>query len=357
VIVFNTAAAQILGMEVDDIRGHSASEIKGVYGSGAQKLEQWRQDPTVYRTGEYHEEQFVLDNGRVINVRISPVTMSDQFLGTVSIFRDITREVEVDRLKSEFVATVSHELRTPMTSIKGYADLLLLGAAGDISEAQQRFLTTIKQNADRLSELVNDLLDISRIDQGRVELKMENVLVTDIVQAAVAHVRGRSEDEGREMAIQVELSEDTLTLWGDYDKVTQILTNLADNAFNYTPPGGTITLRAHAEAEGERVVLSVSDTGIGIPPDIQRRIFERFFRGDEWQEMVVDTPGTGLGLAIVKELVNLHGGEVWFESEVDKGTTFYVSLPAHAPAPQPEVVQDEMSGDTTKSATGSVAHE
>ncbi len=358
VIVFNTAAAQILGVAVEDIRGHSASEIKGVYGSGAQKLEQWRQDPTAYRTGEYHEEQFELDNGRVINVRISPVTMNDQFLGTVSIFRDITREVEVDRLKSEFVATVSHELRTPMTSIKGYADLLLLGAAGDITEAQQRFLTTIKQNADRLSELVNDLLDISRIDQGRVELKTENVLVADVVNAAVAHVRGRSEDEDREMNVEIALPEDTLTLWGDYDKVTQILTNLADNAFNYTPPGGTITLGAAYDEENGHVILRVSDTGIGIPPDIQERIFERFFRGDEWQEMVVDTPGTGLGLAIVKELVNLHGGQVWFESEVDKGTTFYVSLPAHPPKSSVDTAQNGDSDDVvTKSATEPAAHE
>ncbi len=358
VIVFNTAAAQILGVPVEDIRGHSASEIKGVYGSGAQKLEQWRQDPTAYRAGEYHEEQFELDNGRVINVRISPVTMNDQFLGTVSIFRDITREVEVDRLKSEFVATVSHELRTPMTSIKGYADLLLLGAAGDISEAQQRFLTTIKQNADRLSELVNDLLDISRIDQGRVELKTENVLVADVVNAAAAHVRGRSEDEDRPMSVQIELPEDTLTLWGDYDKVTQIITNLADNAFNYTPPGGTITLRAAYDAAHEHVVLSVSDTGVGIPKDIQGRIFERFFRGDEWQEIVVDTPGTGLGLAIVKELVNLHQGQVWFESEAGKGTTFYVSLPAHAPTTDTEPTPPETSEDVvTKSATEPATHE
>jgi signal transduction histidine kinase len=264
----------------------------------------------------------------VISVRLSPVLMGEQFLGSVSIFRDITREVEVDRLKSEFVATVSHELRTPMTSIKGYADLLLLGAAGEITEQQQRFLETIKQNADRLSVLVNDLLDISRIDQGRVELRFAPMNMTDLIQSVAEHLEGRSKDEKRPMNVAIDLPDEPLTVWGDYDKVVQIVTNLADNAFNYTPPGGHITLSA--AHEGDRMLVSVADTGIGIPPELSDRIFERFFRGDEVHELVMDTPGTGLGLAIVREFVQMHNGRIWFESELGKGTTFYVELPARA---------------------------
>ena len=255
--------------------------------------------------------------------------MGDQFLGTVSIFRDITREVEVDRLKSEFVATVSHELRTPMTSIKGYADLLLLGAAGDISDQQQRFLETIKQNADRLSILVNDLLDISRIDQGRMELRFTTVEVKDLLNAAAAHVQGRIEDEKRPMNIEVQIADGQhLTVWGDYDKVAQILTNLSDNAYNYTPTGGTITLSARPGDDDNHVVLQVADTGVGIPADVGDRVFERFFRGDELHELVMDTPGTGLGLSIVRELVTDHRGRIWYDSEVGQGTTFYVELPS-----------------------------
>jgi signal transduction histidine kinase len=234
----------------------------------------------------------------------------------------------VDRLKSEFVATVSHELRTPMTSIKGYADLLLLGAAGQISDQQQRFLETIKQNADRLSILVNDLLDISRIDQGRMELRFTDVAVDDLLNTMATHLRGRSSDEKRAMTIATgSLDDQHLTVWGDYDKVSQIMANLADNAFNYTPAGGTITLSAFANEERETVVLQVADTGIGIPPEAASRIFERFFRGDETHELVMDTPGTGLGLSIVRELVEAHHGQIWFESEVGAGTTFYVELP------------------------------
>ena len=338
VIVFNTAASRILDVPVDSVLDSSTSAIAGLYGSGqtqwAETVERWMQDPTAYSPGEYVEERITLEDERVLSVRLSPVHMGDQFLGTVSIFRDITREVEVDRLKSEFVATVSHELRTPMTSIKGYADLLLLGAAGEVSEQQQRFLETIKQNADRLSILVNDLLDISRIDQGRMELKFAPVEVEDLLDLVAVHLRGRSEDEKRPMNVSIEIPEDRhLTVWGDYDKVAQIMTNLADNAFSYTAEGGDITLAASEVPESGEVILKVIDSGIGIPPDVGDRIFERFFRGDESQDLVMDTPGTGLGLSIVRELVEVHGGTISYESEVGKGTTFFIRLPARARTP------------------------
>ncbi|HVO70096.1 MAG TPA: ATP-binding protein, partial [Aggregatilineaceae bacterium] len=336
VILFNQAASRILNIPVNDVLNHSTTQISSLYGAGQSRwldmIQRWRSDPTGYRPGEFLEERLTLEDERVISARVSPVNMGEQFLGAVSIFRDITREVEVDRLKSEFVATVSHELRTPMTSIKGYADLLLLGAAGEVSEQQQRFLETIKQNADRLSVLVNDLLDISRLDQGRMELRFTSVDVGDLLNSSADHVRRRSEDEKRPMDIRVVLPEDRhLTVWGDYDKVTQIVANVADNAFDYTLPGGSVTLSASLNEETGYTVLSISDTGIGISPDIADRVFERFFRGDETHELVMNTPGTGLGLSIVRELVQVHHGNIWFESDVGKGTTFFIELPSKAP--------------------------
>jgi PAS domain S-box-containing protein len=333
VIVFNRTAEQILELPAEKVLNRPTSAMAGLYGAAqtrwAAVIDKWMSDPTLYTPGEFLEERITLEDERVISVRVSPVHMGDQFLGTVSVFRDITRDVEVDRLKSEFVATVSHELRTPMTSIKGYADLLLLGAAGDISEQQQRFLETIKQNADRLSILVNDLLDISRIDQGRLELKFDEVEVEDLLNTIAVHLRGRAEDENHPMQIETVLPDDRrLAVWGDYDKVAQIFTNLADNAFNYTPADGTITLAASYNEDDDHVIISVADTGIGIPPEVSDRIFERFFRGDEAHEMVLDTPGTGLGLSIVREYVNMHGGEIWFESAMGEGTTFFVEMPA-----------------------------
>ena len=336
IIVFNQTASRILRLPVEEVLGRSMTDMAGLYGAARPRLasavQRWMRDPASYEPGEFLEERLELEDKRVISVRVSPVYLEDQFLGTVSVFRDITREVEVDRLKSEFVATVSHELRTPMTSIKGYADLLLLGAAGEVLPQQRSFLETIKSNADRLSILVNDLLDISRIDQGRVELRFGPVEVADVINDVAAHLRGRSEDEGRTMQVITRLPADSsLTVWGDYDKVSQILTNLADNAFNYTPEGGTITLSVERDPATGEAIFAVSDTGIGIPPEIAGRVFERFFRGDEFHELVMDTPGTGLGLAIVRELVQFHRGEVWFDSEVGKGTTFYVRLPVRAP--------------------------
>ncbi len=334
IILFNTAAERILGVPANRVLNRSTAALAGLYGAGswAETVSLWMREPTDYQPGEFLEDRITLEDNRVISVRLSPVHMGDQFLGTVSVFRDITRDVEVDRLKSEFVATVSHELRTPMTSIKGYADLLLLGAAGDVSDQQQRFLETIKQNADRLSILVNDLLDISRIDQGRVEMKTGLVEVEDVVNVIAGHLRGRVEDEKRPMDIVVELPEDrNLMIWGDYDKIMRIFSNVADNAFNYTRPGGTITLSAFPNEDGGRVIVAIKDTGVGIPPEAADRVFERFFRGDEVQEVVMDTPGTGLGLAIVRQLVQMHNGNIWFDSEVGKGTTFFIELPSKAP--------------------------
>ncbi|HLY27236.1 MAG TPA: ATP-binding protein, partial [Aggregatilineales bacterium] len=291
-------------------------------------VQRWMDDPSSYRAGEDVEVQLSLDNDRFVSVILSPVNMGDQFLGTVSVFRDITREIEVDRMKSEFVATVSHELRTPMTSIKGYADLLLLGAAGQVTDQQQRFLSTIKTNADRLSILVNELLDISRVDRGVVKLNFLPTDVRDIIDSVVSHLKGRISNERKAMDVVVNLPEELPQIRADYDKFTQILNNLVDNAFNYTRDGGTITIGAEPEARA--VVITIADTGIGIAKDKQDRIWQRFFRDDE-EDLVKGTSGTGLGLSIVKEYVRMHDGDIWLQSEQGKGTTFFVRIPVFTP--------------------------
>jgi PAS domain S-box-containing protein len=329
IIQFNSAAERILALPRRQVIGSHISALAGLYTSSGGKrwfdtVQTWMADPTSYKTGDDVEVQLQLDNERFVSVILSPVNMGDQFLGTVSVFRDITREIEVDRMKSEFVATVSHELRTPMTSIKGYADLLLLGAAGPISDGQQRFLSTIKTNADRLSTLVNELLDISKIDRGAVRLNLLSTDVQEVINNAVEHLNSRIENENKDLKVELDIPDDLPKIRADYDKMSQVLANLVDNAFNYTYPGGTVTLGA--VDEGHAVVMSVADTGIGIPKEKQDRVWQRFFR-DEEQHLVMETSGTGLGLSIVKEYVTMHGGEIWFESEVDKGTTFYVRIP------------------------------
>lgn len=332
IVQFNGAASRILGLPRDQVIGSHISALAGLYASSGgtswlDAIQNWMADPTSYKPGDDVEVQLHLDNERFVSVILSPVNMGDQFLGTVSVFRDITREIEVDRMKSEFVATVSHELRTPMTSIKGYADLLLLGAAGEITEQQQRFLSTIKTNADRLSTLVNELLDISRVDRGVIRLNLLATDVVEIISTSLAHVEGRIENEHKDIKLITDVPEDLPQIRADFDKMTQILNNILDNAFSYTYPGGTITVTARSE--GSSVVISIADTGVGIAKEKQDRIWNRFYR-DEEQSIVMETSGTGLGLSIVKEYVTMHNGEIWLESEPGKGTTFYVRIPVFA---------------------------
>jgi PAS domain S-box-containing protein len=334
IILFNAAAERILDLRRDDVLGRPSSDLTGLYGAGAQKwadmLNRWVEARSTYE-GDFLTEQIEVGD-RVVSVHVSPVLHGTELLGLVSVFRDITAEVEADRIKSEFVANVSHELRTPMTSIKGYADLLLLGAAGDITADQRRFLEIVKSNADRLSMLVNDLLDISRIEQGRVDLDIRQIDIREIVNDVLLALEGRREEEGRSVPVHTEMPDELPMLLADYDRVTQVLTNLVNNAYQYTPDGGSITVRVTEEEQKDDlgrpapgVRIDVRDTGIGIAPDEQERVFERFYRGED--PLVMQTAGTGLGLSIVQHLVEMHKGLVWFESELGIGTTFSIWLP------------------------------
>jgi len=227
---------------------------------------------------------------------------------------------------------VSHELRTPMTSIKGFADLLLMGVAGQVNDPQKTFLLKIKANADRLSQLVDDLLNISKIDAGE-KLNVEWVDLAELIPNVMQQIESRADNEQKEMHVSIELEDGLPTVQGDPHKITQIINSIIDNAFNYTYPGGSISVKAQQQPDQQRVLISVQDTGIGIPEEFQTRIWGRFERYDD-HALVMDVPGTGLGLSIVKELVQMHNGNIWFESELGHGTTFFVELPIEQPVEQ-----------------------
>lgn len=325
IILFNAAAERILGLERSATLGRSTDDLLGLYGAAGSSwvsvVREWTSSARMRIQTPSLEQRLQIEDHHV-RVHVSPVMMGDEFLGTVSIFRDVTKEVEVDRAKSEFVSTVSHELRTPMTSIKGYADLLLLGAAGQVSDEQRHFLTIIKSNADRLSDLVADLLSISRIESGRVELDIKPLRLDALIEQVVASLRGNI--EAKRQTITVELPPDLPAVNADHDRVIQILTNLIGNANKYTREGGAIIVRA--TAKDGMVQTDIQDTGIGIAPEDQPKVFDRFFRSDD--SYVQESAGTGLGLAIVKQLVQMHHGEIWLESELGVGTVFSFTLPA-----------------------------
>jgi signal transduction histidine kinase len=293
-------------------------------------IQAWSNEPESYRRGETYTEQIEFTDGQVVAVSLAPVILHNELLGTVSIFRDITHQVEVDRLKSEFVATVSHELRTPMTSIKGYVDIMLQGAAGELNEQQTKFLEVVKNNTERLNILVNDLLDVSHIEAGRVTLTKQPIDIQDIVERVVENVQRRAMADEKEIEFRIELVPDLPLVLADPDQVDKILSNLVDNAYNYTPQDGRVTVTVHTSAE--ELQIDIQDTGIGIHPDDQERVFERFYRGED--PLVLATAGTGLGLSIVNQMVEMHSGRLWLESSgvPGEGSTFSFTLPLYSPS-------------------------
>lgn len=324
-ILVNPAAARILDVSAQQLIGRDFRALFSVFGTrsreeaiAAMEALLDTQCPDVHQAFEMTLEV----DRRVIHAQLSPVlTPRNDFLGVVTIFRDITKEVEADRAKSEFVSNVSHELRTPMTAIKGYTDLLHAGAVGPITEGQERFLRIIKNNADRLTALINDLLDISRVETGRVRFELRPVQIGDVI-AEVAGVLAR-QAEAKHQKFTYEVVGGLPEVMGDRDRLHQVLTNLVSNAIRYTPEDGEVEVRAYP-VEGS-VRVDVRDTGIGITPDDLGRIFERFYRADH--PLVRETGGSGLGLAIAKMFVEMHGGRVWVESELGRGSTFTFVLP------------------------------
>ncbi len=329
----NPSAEDILDVEAGRLIGQPLDVFAGLFGKAAgswmQTIRMWSESPSKYQKGETYAEQLDLQNGRIALVHLAPVILQDDFLGTVSIFRDITHEVEVDRLKSEFVATVSHELRTPMTSIRGYTDVLLMGAAGALNENQAHFLNIIKSNTERLTILVNDLLDVSRIESGQVTLSPQALDLREVAEDVIEDVLRRSQEENKPMALSLNAPRKLPPVFADAERVRQVLSNLVFNAYHYTPENGTIIVHIRPLNGGTHVQVDVEDNGVGIAVDDQERIFERFYRGEH--PLVLSTPGTGLGLSIVKQIVEMHRGKIWMKSSgiPGEGSTFSFTLPVY----------------------------
>ena len=232
---------------------------------------------------------------------------------------------EANDAKSEFMRIAAHELKTPMTSIKGYTKLMSMGAAGELSEKQSDFLNIVTNNVDRMDRLVQDLLDVSRIDAGRIRLEIQDVHMQDVIDEVLLSTKTQIEAKHLELTIEVdELPE----LRADYRRIVQILTNLISNAYKYTPEGGGITVIAkpyHGNGQGGGISVTVKDTGYGISEEDQAKLFTNFFRASD--QNIRNEPGTGLGLSITKNIIESHGGELIFESELNKGSSFTFTLP------------------------------
>jgi len=253
-------------------------------------------------------------------VTVAPVLHEDRSLSSVAVFRDVTHRHEVDRMKDEFVSVVSHELRTPLTSIRGSLGLLAGGAVGELPEAGRRMVDIAVENTDRLIRLINDILDIERIESGAVVLHPERCVVADLVAESLRVVV----PVAKAADVEVGLAKIEGVVWADADRIVQTLTNLLSNAVKFSPAGAMVTLTA-AKA-GAEVAFSVSDEGRGIPADKLESIFGRFQQVDASDSRLKG--GTGLGLAISRSIVEQHGGRIWADSVEGAGATFRFTLPA-----------------------------
>ncbi len=280
--------------------------------------------------GEALTRELSLADGRTLYASVSAILSADgERLGRVAVMRDITHLKELDELKSDFVATVSHDLRAPLTFMRGYTTML--PTVGELNQQQREYVEKILRGVSQMSELVDDLLDLGRIEAG-VGLETQPCHLGAIVAEAVDSMRARA--AAKSVTLRTEPldrsdsgAEGVAIVSGDAALLRQAIGNLVDNAVKYTPSGGTVSvgLSVRREDRRGRAVVMVSDTGIGIAPEDQVRLFEKFYRVK--RRDVPSVSGTGLGLSIVKSIVERHGGEVWVDSELDEGSTFYISLP------------------------------
>ena len=255
-----------------------------------------------------------LPEERYFVVRISPLFYREgELSGFIAIFHDITEREKLEQVRKDFVANVSHEIKTPITAIQGFAETLLEGALEDRENAA-RFLATIKSNSERINSLVDDLMTISKIELGVIRVEKAEVDVGEIVESVIELLKDRASAKG--LFLKVSIGDDVSRIWADRNRLTQILTNLVDNAIKFTEEGG-VTVGTEKD-EGGSIFLFVEDTGIGVPRKHLSRLGERFYRVDPARSRKLG--GTGLGLAIVKHLVRAHGWDMRIESVQGKGT-------------------------------------
>jgi PAS domain S-box-containing protein len=250
--------------------------------------------------------------------------------GYLFAYHDISREKAIDRMKSEFISVASHELRTPMTSIKGSVDLILSGFAGDTSPEMQELLEIAQKSCDRLVRLVNDILDLAKIESGQLKLTRLPADITEIVVRSICAVKPLA--DRNEIRLRVERPQPLPAVELDADRIEQVITNLLSNAVKFSPPKGEVVVEILPVEDW--VQCSVIDKGSGIPEKDQRRIFGKFQQLSEGRKR----GGTGLGLAITQALVEEHGGTIWVESVVNEGSRFIFRLPASA-APENAALQ------------------
>jgi len=342
-LLVNPVARDILGLNSDGEDGASgrpftaapafADLLRETLVSGQEQIRELDL-PAVRRMpgGAYSRSDGEL---RTYGALASPILAADADVsGVVAVLRDVTTQKEVERMKSNFLSVVSHELRTPLHSIKGFVEIILMGKTGPVSDLQEDFLKTVSSQTAVLQRLIDDLLEFSRMGAGRIRLHLEEVSLAAIVQGVGTKLTPLAEEGG--LGLHVNMPDDLPMIQGDRARLEQVFTNLMENAIKFTPPHGEVSVSAsHYE---ERVRVTVRDTGIGIPPDEQEKVFELFYQVDRGEKRAYR--GTGLGLSITRHIIERHEGSIWVESDgiAGHGSAFHVDLPIDlSPAEAPTI--------------------
>ena len=286
-------------------------------------LDEIRRSPDGSRMQEIELAPRGSDQLRTYQALATPLVVGNALQGIATVLRDITTQKELERMKSNFLSVVSHELRTPLHAIKGFVNIILMGKTGPITEVQRDFLETVQEQTNNLQRLIDDLLEFSRLESGRVTLRLQPVDIPVVIEAVVDKLALSAQSAG--VTLINHTSEDLPTLMADPWRLEQVVTNLVDNAIKFTPAGGSVTVTA--VDIGDFIQVSVSDTGIGIPHEQQERIFDRFYQVDSGANR--QYKGTGLGLTICRHIVEHHRGRIWVESEPGQGATFHFTVYKH----------------------------
>lgn len=322
IIHHNPMFLRLLGMTQQDLQGE-------VYDNLIKKYSEELIFGEILSKTPENRESVIFENERKQILKASPAIFRDEYgriSGAVVVIQDITESQKLENMRKEFVANVSHELKTPITTIKSYSETLLNGAMEDAAMARH-FVSVIEKEADRMSSLVKDLLQLSQMDYNNVQWDMQSVdiraLLKDCAQKLSMYIREKNQ------RIRIDENDEPAYVYGDRNKLEQVFINLISNAVKYTPNEGQISLSV--KISGESVCAYITDSGIGIPPEDIKHIFDRFYRVDKGRSRAQG--GTGLGLAIAKNIIEEHKGMIRVRSEIGKGSRFTVYLPLYTPRP------------------------
>jgi signal transduction histidine kinase len=312
IVLINETAKELFSIKQDVINTHFLEVIQ------AEEIFEYIKNPDAKEKKTFKLKKDDKERHYRISTR-QVIDEDEEYQFTVTLLEDITRLKEIDSMKSEFVSTVSHEFRTPLTSMNMGLSMVINEDTGELNEEQRELLEAAYEDVERLTELVNDLLDLSKIESGRIEMEFDKVDVNDIIEKTLNPFYKQAEE--KEIDLKFKQSEDNIFAYADPSKISWVISNLVGNALRYADEG---KIEVDAEIKGRRVLVSVADNGPGIPREYQSKIFDKFVRAGNDKD---EKSGTGLGLAISKEIITAHNGRIWVDSEEGAGSTFSFYIP------------------------------